>query len=761
MASAGKTFRLSTSGADQTSREFGKVGEAGRKMGADIAKGAKGISPAMRGIDTAVGQAKDGIKGFAGQAGALGGVLQSMGPLGLAAAAGIGAIGAAFTVAVQRGTQAIEWAESLDLLAQRLDTSARSIQEWRFAASQFGVDTEKADAALDSLNKNLGLAALGFARQAALFEKLGFTPAQIKGFQDVDAVLPQIADKLAALAPQERQALADKLGIADLLPVLRDGRAGVADLKKQFEDLNLVIGDRALAKAAKDNDRLDVSTARLEATVQRLNLQLTGSASGWGDFKIAGLEAVEDILSAFQEIEDRSPRVLKQMVAQQKEALGNIGTFWWENPDTAQNILSGGAYEARLKQLIARGEAALKASAPKPDDFQMAAAGFPMLLLARQARTAAAAKPDPKDLTDPPKVDPAVAAAENYVKTLREAQRVREGLNAIEAQSPGITQDEVKSKWELVEAYRRLEEARKLGVKLTDADVQTLLDSIKADQAKAASLKERDAAQRIADERQGRADSARQSFEAPLMRYKREAAELRDLQRGGELTRGEAEEALRALAQEYDDVAASMFESSKAGQLLDGVLRGQIKSVGDLGRAFLELAKGDAIKALYASLSGLFGLTDGGGKSKGGGLFKSLLSAGVSLLSGGKSGGANSHTFGGGRATGGPVMPGMFYRVNENTPRSEWFAPSVPGTIVTAAQADQMMARQNSGGGGSFAPVFAPTIDARGADGAAVSRLEAVMQQQQAEFQSWAAGERQRVWGHMGEGYRRSDALRG
>lgn len=38
--------------------------------------------------------------------------------------------------------------------------------------------------------------------------------------------------------------------------------------------------------------------------------------------------------------------------------------------------------------------------------------------------------------------------------------------------------------------------------------------------------------------------------------------------------------------------------------------------------------------------------------------------------------------FGGGRAGGGPVVPGKYYAVNENTPNSEYFTPSVPGQIV-------------------------------------------------------------------------------
>lgn len=63
--------------------------------------------------------------------------------------------------------------------------------------------------------------------------------------------------------------------------------------------------------------------------------------------------------------------------------------------------------------------------------------------------------------------------------------------------------------------------------------------------------------------------------------------------------------------------------------------------------------------------------------------------------------------FGGGRASGGPVKAGKIYRVNENTPNSEYFAPSSDGFIFP----DRGM--QTAGG-----LVYAPTIsiDASGAD---------------------------------------------
>lgn len=58
---------------------------------------------------------------------------------------------------------------------------------------------------------------------------------------------------------------------------------------------------------------------------------------------------------------------------------------------------------------------------------------------------------------------------------------------------------------------------------------------------------------------------------------------------------------------------------------------------------------------------------------KGGGLLGSIASGLGSL-------------FGGGRASGGPVTAGRIYRINENTPNSEYFAPGVNGSILTNGQ---------------------------------------------------------------------------
>lgn len=87
-----------------------------------------------------------------------------------------------------------------------------------------------------------------------------------------------------------------------------------------------------------------------------------------------------------------------------------------------------------------------------------------------------------------------------------------------------------------------------------------------------------------------------------------------------------------------------------------------------------------------------------------------LIDVGLNSLFG--TGGFNlAGLFGGGRAQGGPVSANTAYMVGENGP--EMFVPYGAGKIVPNGQMQ---------GGGSV--VFSPVIDARGADVAAVARLE-------------------------------------
>lgn len=103
-----------------------------------------------------------------------------------------------------------------------------------------------------------------------------------------------------------------------------------------------------------------------------------------------------------------------------------------------------------------------------------------------------------------------------------------------------------------------------------------------------------------------------------------------------------------------------------------GSLKMLVKDIRNAGDAFQSFIQGVAdqllelaTQQLTQQILGAFSTMGGGGS--GGNWFTTLAGA-----------------FGGGRASGGDVQPGMAYRINENTPNSEWFVPGRSGTVVPA-----------------------------------------------------------------------------
>lgn len=128
---------------------------------------------------------------------------------------------------------------------------------------------------------------------------------------------------------------------------------------------------------------------------------------------------------------------------------------------------------------------------------------------------------------------------------------------------------------------------------------------------------------------------------------------------------------------------------------------------GDVGGFFDGLADRFTSRMLDNLADDLFDLLSNVGGDKKGGVLGSIAS-GIGSL------------FGGGRASGGPVTKGRIYRINENTPNSEYFAPGVSGSILTNGQVRGLETGGVRSGGGSLSV----SVDVSGANGdEAVARI--------------------------------------
>ncbi len=700
------SLRLSTEGADKVRNDFALVGRAGEKMGADITKGAKGIPPALRAIDTVAGDVKNSMEGLAGRAGTLGRALSSMGPVGAAAAVGVGAAAAALVALHGGAKSATDFLNEVYNASRQLNVSAEFLQEWRGAAVQVGIDAKSADQALAGLNVRLGeLRLKGAASESGqLLTKFGFSAAEIKNMTTLQNALPIIADKLRDVgSAAEKAKLAEALQIGPLLPLLTQGSESIARMREEARRLGIVMDESLVGRGHELSASWAAASYALDIQFKRAMLDAAPAfvelAKGLAE--VARWSSV--VLDNFRSAQDKSlPGLLQRlkMVREERESIvaqakrANLAEQGPTMPRKSPDVRFGGT-DVPAQSLGGLGAAVV-------GRFQ-------------NSRIDALNKEEAELLA--------------IIKDRNSFSGAGIGLGGVPGLG-GLSAGAQSSKGRQLKAYKEI-----------DGD------------SKAAA-----AAFAAFDKRMQEGATISRSVETPLERYRREAEDLKRAMDFGSIDPETYRRAMARATEQYDELARSQFEASNAGKLLDGVLRGQIKSVGDLGKALLALAQESALKRLYASLGSLFergGLGSGsvgvgshsnnilgagglGGKGDGGNGLGGLLKTGLSWL------------FGGGRAGGGPVEPGIFYRVNENTPRSEWFKPSVPGTIVTAAQMDRMTS--GGGAGASMRFNYAPVIDARGADTAAVARLEAVLNSQQKQFAAMMQNFTPMVWSAVRDG---------
>lgn len=166
----------------------------------------------------------------------------------------------------------LEYASSLGEQAQQLGVLSSELQEYRYAASQAGIETEEMDAALAQLTKRIGLAAAGAKGPSAAFAELGISLRNSKGeMLTAGQAIPLIADALAKIPDPATRArleveLFGKSG-QKLDGLLSQGANGVNNLRDAAQRLGIVLSDEQIQKADDTADKLSAVKQVLEARI--------------------------------------------------------------------------------------------------------------------------------------------------------------------------------------------------------------------------------------------------------------------------------------------------------------------------------------------------------------------------------------------------------------------------------------------------------------------------------------------------------------
>jgi len=176
---------------------------------------------------------------------------------GMAIAGGV--ITAAFGAIVTKTTQL---GDRLDKMSKRTNVSVEQLSALGYAAKISGADLDTVEKSLRYLARGMNDAAMGVGEAKEAFEELNISVTDTEGnLRPTMDVLKEAATKLAAMTDETKQvALATDIFGArygtQLLPMLKEGGAGIEALMEKAKELGIVMSTEAAAKAAEFNDRI-------------------------------------------------------------------------------------------------------------------------------------------------------------------------------------------------------------------------------------------------------------------------------------------------------------------------------------------------------------------------------------------------------------------------------------------------------------------------------------------------------------------------
>lgn len=500
MPSPNKTYRLTADGA-QAQNEFKKTGEAGEQMARRIRDGAKAVPPALRAMDAAAGEARAKVQNLAASTGSLGTVLTALGPAGIAVAAGLGVATLGVSELWKGAHQATDMMNELVAASLRTGVSTKALQEWRFAAVQMGYQATVVDAALSRFAIKLGELKTGLGQDAkGALATLGLKPSDLI---DVDRGLTLIAERLSGVGrAAERAAIANKLGVVELLPLLEQGADAIENLRRQARDLGIVLDEDLVRRGYNLSGAWAAASQALDINFKAAMVDFAPVAIETIKYMAEMARWTSDLVDGFRELDARSVRGLNKSLTSVNSEIAAL-------EDMNSKIgMDPRAFSKRRADLEAQRARILEEILSRSFEEHE-----------RRNKAAAGAKPffDP----NAGKATAEQTALKAQIEAIRKAADAREKLLAVEAQFPGIVEAEAKDRVALADAIGAVDAARAQGIVSSDAEAESLRAMARATFGAAQMTRAHEAAQRAGEQAMRDAEEA-QRAQIELLREQEE-----------------------------------------------------------------------------------------------------------------------------------------------------------------------------------------------------------------------------------------------
>lgn len=627
---------------------------------------------------------------------------------GLAAGAATAAAAFLSVQAVFQGfADSIARADALDDLSEKTGIATEKLGELSYAARVAGgKDVGDLASAFRFLTRSMSKTGEESSKQAEAFAEIGVSATDATGnLRATDEVFGDIADKFQTLENgPEKAALALKLfggAGTELIPILNKGREGIAELKREAEQLGLIIPAEQAAAAGEFGDNLERVTSIAEGLFNTLSGALLPALNAMLNEIVSSAKEggiLRDVLNGIG--------VVFQSIVVPAVKLG-AAVF---NGFLATLKLIGktlGAVAAGVVALMSGDFNGAKAAVSGlGDDFKQVAddvATFQAKLFETPKAATAVDEGTKRTSTSLKKVGKAAKEAKSELEALVNQLKVSNDTFGLTDEQ--IAQYEAAAKYlKDINAGVPKDRARAL------YEEATALISVNAElkrnaEARKQSEKEAEAARKAAEDDAKRAAQELESLvsgtsQAIFDSVSRNIAILDQALQDGKIKSEQYYEAVGIQFERLKDKSKVTAEESvlfweEAAKGIQGnlqtfffdALQGNFSDLGDAIKKTIDNIIAQMLAAQVAAA--LFGNSFG----QKGGQLGGFVGQGVNFLSG---------LFGGARASGGDVQAGRAYIVGERGP--EPFIPKVNGTILPNASLQ---------GGGSTMHVTVSAIDSK------------------------------------------------
>lgn len=619
---------------------------------------------------------------------------------------GIGITAAlAGTVASLKG--AIDNMDKLRDASIRLGIGVETLSAFQFAAQQTGTDIDSLGKGFKLLAKNMADALNPDSGKAQIFEALGIQVADATGkLKSFEQIIPEIADRFKQLEDGPTKAalaleLFGKSGL-ELTEFLNQGGQGIKDLVDRARELGIVISQDAANSADQFKDKL----GELKAVAAGLTIQVAEKL-------LPKLNELVDWAVDFARDGSNAAKVADNL-ASAFDVLGTAAGVVWKVMQTVGATVRGVTSDVTAAVLVIRALHAAQTLQFEDSANLLAQARLARGMAAEQSQAIA----DIWSAAAGPKKGPDFSAVSGAFSGDKapgiDRNQLNRALGGVKDKAPkkkaGGKSDAEKEAEQLAEAYKRTNEqlqqqialfgqdgeAAKLRYELENGELAKL-DPLKKQEllGRAQTLdlmrEEEEMAKKIAEQDKREAEEKLRGIEATDKLISDMEFELTLLQ----MTSKERE---RAIALRYADANATDAQRAKIAELSDQYHEAakQAEFWGEVQRglsdAFYDLATGaaslkDVVKSFFDTLAQyITRMIAEQWAEKIAKTFQSSSSSGGSGGSGFNWGALVGALFGGGKAYGGPVQAGKFYRVNENGPE-----------MLSVGGSDYLMMGNNNG----------------------------------------------------------------